>query len=259
MLPPSHCATIAQGREPPGHAPCSPIVFRKASAAAGRLNLTLSGSKSGLLTTLSTASCAAVGTPASNHAPAEHFAGELAADSHCKCPTVPCCPPPRHGMPKFTRWCVQVKESLKILGDFPRHVFADSSDDQPLAEVERAVADLTVGDLASGFDRHAVRSRDSATSRLTMIAPSRWREVGEHSRLWSTALQSRNCTVCSHTTYCAPLPCRRPHKLGGHLQGLQYYRQGGRQDWPTCYRSSYQWVLVRCSACKWHQGEAALH
>ena len=104
---------------------------------------------------------------------------------------LPSCSPWHGFRPRLvtTRCCMQVEERLHVLGDFPRHVFADSSDEQPLAEVERAVANLTMADLALGFTHRAVGSRDSATSMLTMIRVRYW-PGGEHSSPWSTALQS---------------------------------------------------------------------
>ena len=100
---------------------------------------------------------------------------------------------------------MQVEERLDVLGDFPRHVFADSCDDQPLAEIEKAVANLTVDNLALGILPLAVGSRDSATSRLTMITVPNWWAEGAH-------------PVCGHSSH-VTAECAVTHALPTAMQG----------------------------------------
>ena len=89
-----------------------------------------------------------------------------------------------------------------FLYNFPWHVFADSSDDQPLAELEKAVANLKVEDLDVGFMPHAVGSRDHATSRLTMITVPNWWAEGAPFSLWS----QRSSHVTAECAVTHPLP-----------------------------------------------------
>ena len=76
---------------------------------------------------------------------------------------------------------MQVKERLNVLGGIPRQVFADSNNDS-LADAEKALKNLQWEELVSGFTPDAVGFPDTASHRLLLISAPAWRS-GEHSCL----------------------------------------------------------------------------